>query len=78
MLPPVVLTSAVSGKISTQYFGDNFDADKVDGNIDIILRVDVPRIVWGNNDTTLMFDINKRTITGVSGNDKIYDGATGY
>ena len=38
-----VTTSATSGNISTKYFGDKFDIDKIDGKIEIQISVSVPR-----------------------------------
>ena len=37
--------SSSSGNISTQYFGENFDVDKVDGSIYIWICVYVPNII---------------------------------
>ena len=64
-------TFATSGDISTQYFGDKFDANKMDGNIHIWIDVNVPPSVKGDQNTTLMFDIKKETMKGVSDNDKM-------
>ena len=60
-----VETYATSGNISTQYYEDKFDVDKVDGNIYIGIKVNVPASVDGDNNVTLMFDVNKRTIKEV-------------
>ena len=72
-------TSTTSGNISTKFFGDKFDANKVDGNIHIIIRVYVPSSVKGDQNNTLMFDIKKKTMEELSDNDKIYiSGGVGY
>ena len=55
-------SSATSGNVSTKYFGDKFDADKVDGYINIKIKVYVPHSVVGDKNTTLIFDINKITM----------------
>ena len=57
-----VFTYATTGNISTQYFGEN---DKVNGNIRIQIYVNIPKSVKGNQNITLMFDINKKTMKEV-------------
>ena len=71
-----VYTSATSGNISTQHFGDKFDPNKVDDNIYIRIRVNVPPSVVDDQNTTLMFDIKKKTMKEVSDYDQmiIYPG----
>ena len=67
-----VHTSATSGNISTLYFGDKLDVNKVDGNILIQIFVDVPTSsVEGENNVTLMMEVNKRTMKDVSDDDQI-------
>ena len=66
-----VTTSATSGNISTQYFGDKFEANKVDGNIYFKIYIIVPPSVGGDQNTTLMVDIKKKTMKEVSNNDKM-------
>ena len=67
-----VSSSATSGNISTKYFGDTFDANKVDGNIRIVISVNVPHSVIGDNDTTLMFNVKKVTMQKYSSNDQMH------
>ena len=55
-------TTATSGNISTQHFGDKFDADKMDGNINIRIEVWMPDSAKYDNSTTIMFDIQKINI----------------
>ena len=69
-----VYTETTSGNISTKYFGDKFEANKVDSNIYISLKVNVPPSVKGDKNTTLMFNIKKETMKEVSDNDKMYVG----
>ena len=57
-----VETYATSGNISTQYFGEKFNSDKVDGHILILMKVYVPKSVKGDKNVTLMLDITKKTI----------------
>ena len=66
-----MVTNAASGNISTQYFDDNFDADKVDCDICIAIIVNVPTCVVGDNNVTFMFDVSKRTMKDVNDNDKM-------
>ena len=71
-----VYTSATSGNISTKYFGETFDDTKVDGYIQITIIVYVPQSPKVDQNTTLMFDINKNTMEGVRDNDwmmAVYD-----
>lgn len=64
-----VYTSATSGNISTEYFGGKFDVDKLHGNIHIQIFLFVPPNNVGDSNTTLMLNINKRTMKD---NDEIY------
>ena len=64
-------SSATSGNVSTKYFGDKFDADKVEGYIHIDIRVHPPASVWKDRNTTIMFNIEKITMKEDSDNDKI-------
>ena len=65
----MMYTSATSGNISTQYFGNKFEADKVDGRILIKIYVSVPPSLIGDTNVTLMLEITKRTMKEVSDND---------
>ena len=71
-------TSATTGNMSTQYFGEKFNTDKVDGNIRIIIMVWVPRSARSDHNATLMFDIKKETMKEVSDNDKMSITGRGY
>ena len=65
-------TSATSGNISALYFGDKLDVNKVDGNILIQIFVHIPtRSVKGDNNVTLMVEVNKRTMKDVSDDDQL-------
>ena len=55
-------TTATSGNISTQYFGDNFNADKVDGSIYVRIGIDFPKSAIRGN-TTAQVDIEKEIMT---------------
>ena len=55
-----VTTTAISGNMSTQYFGNKFDADKVDIRFNpIMIRVDPPETVISDPEVTLNLDIQK-------------------
>ena len=66
-----VSTSATSGNISTQYFGEKFDIGKVDCKIVIRISFFIPPSVRGDENVTLMFHVNKQTMKEVSDNDKM-------
>ena len=66
----IVSTSVTSGNISTKHFGDKFETNKVDGDICIVIQVNVPPSVVSDINTTLMFNIKKRTMKEVSDNDQ--------
>ena len=66
-----VETTATSGNISTQYYGDKFDANKVDGCIHIVIYVSVPPYMREDNATQILFEIDKITMEELSNNDKI-------
>ena len=58
-----VSTSATSGNISTQYFGDKFHAHKVEGNIFIEMTIYVPLTAFGNENVSLLVNLEKNTMT---------------
>ena len=66
-----VYTSATSGNISTQYFGEKFDIDKIEDNILINIEVHVPESVKDEGNSTLMFHLNKITMKERSENDQM-------
>ena len=54
-----VHTTATSGTITTQHFGDNFDADKVETQLSYEVNVYPPVSVQYNPNITLYFEIEK-------------------
>ena len=66
-----VTTYATSGNISTQYFGQNFDAEKVDRKIYFELIVRPSESAEKKANITLMFAMKKNTIKEFSENDKM-------
>ena len=66
-----VLTSATSGNISTKYFGKKFDASKVDDYIYIGIQVYAQQPASNDINTTLILNVNKKTMTGASDHDKM-------
>ena len=65
-------TTATSGNMITQYFGQNFDATKVDCSIFIEIKVYVPPSVRNDPSTTLFFNLEKNTMKEVSENDQMF------
>ena len=61
-----VHTSATSGNISTQHFGNPFDANKKDDNIYVEIKVFVPISVWGNRSIAMFVYIDKNDTTMLS------------
>ena len=59
-------TAVSSGTISTQHFGDKFDADKVETNLIYTIKVYCPDIVRKNPNVTLHLDIEKVSMTDLS------------
>ena len=59
-------TAASSGTISTRYFGDKFDEDKVERNIQYSVHVNPPDYVKNNPNVTLHFEIEKLSLKDLS------------
>ena len=74
-------TTATSGTISTQYFGDNFDADKVETKVYYQVYVYPPESVRNNPNVTLHFDTEKlsmKELSSSTGKDRLrLNGYTG-
>ena len=66
-----IYTIAKTGNISTQYFGEKFNASKVESNIFISINVMIPDEVWGDHNTDLLFNIHKTTMKKVNGLDRM-------
>ena len=76
-----VNTTYTSGNMTTQYFGEKFNATKVDENIAVQILVFVPLSVYYDINTTLitlLFNLEKNTMKEVSDNDKIGIKTVGY
>ena len=58
-------TSAASGIISNQHFGDKFDADKVETCLRFQINVHPPENVRNNPNVTFHFDIDKVSMKDV-------------
>ena len=66
-----MLTAASSGSISTQYFGEQFDAEKVETDLYYQVYVYPPASVRNNPNVTLHIDIEKVSLEDLSsGEDK--------
>ena len=59
-------TYATSGNISTKYFGEIFDSMKLDGDIDIKIKVYPLKSIIGDRNTTFVIGIDKVTMLGLS------------
>ena len=55
-------TSATTGNISTQYFGDKFDADKIERFMRVVIRLTASESIKGHKNVTLFFNIFKNTL----------------
>ena len=69
-------TSATSGTITTQSFGEKFDVDKVETELLISVSVYPPASVKNNKNVTLHFEVEKLSLTDLSsGEDKLRVGS---
>ena len=67
-------TSTTSGKISTQYFGEIFNKQKFDRDIWMVIKVHIPEIMLhGNDNTTLMLEIEKLSVKDIYGKTVVDD-----
>ena len=69
-----VYTTATSGTVSTQYFGEEFDADKVEtGPLSYRVNVNTPASVRNNPNVTLHLNIERVSLKDLSsGHDTLY------
>ena len=67
-----VWTTDTSANISTQYFGDKYDADKVDGNIAIRITFSVPTEVRRDSKSILSLDVKRNIMKEFVDSDQIY------
>ena len=66
-------TAVSSGSVPTQYFGEEFDADKVETNLQYTVYVKTPASVRNNPNVTLHLDVEKVFMTDLSsGEDTLY------
>ena len=73
-------TSALSGVVSTEFFGQKFKSDLVEEISDHKIQIYPPEITKGNNNFTLHFNLEKLSIKGLEDKDDnwFYMSATGY
>ena len=75
----VIDTYATSGSITTQYFGEKFDADKLELDILYKLRLMVPDSIISNPNASIHFTIQKVTIQNLkSGRDNLFVGGLNF
>ena len=72
----IVEAWAKSGNISTKYFGESFHDSKVDGNIYVAIKVNVPESAKKKANITLNFDIKKNVMKEFVDLDKISFGSS--
>ena len=73
-----MLTAASSGSISTQYFGEQFDADKVETSLYYVVRVIPSASARNNPNITLHIDVESVSLEDLLGGEDILrvDGTT--
>ena len=64
-------TYAASGNITTKYFGEKFDAAKIDDRMKIDIGIRSPDSLENETDTILFFKIVKNTLRELSDKDKM-------
>ena len=64
-------TTTTSGNISTQYFGEKFNIDKIDLNMDIIISIKVPEVARYVDNILLMINMEKMPLFGFPDSQKI-------
>ena len=74
-----VYTTETSGTISSQHFGEKFNADKVDKHITIFLHINPPNSIKYSPNVTLHFEIEKISMKHLSsGKDSLLSYANGF
>ena len=63
---------ATSGTISTQYFGEEFDANKIETQIHYEVIITPPEDLQKNKNVSLHFEIDKISMTLSEGDDNLY------
>ena len=81
-------TSATSGVVTTQHYGDQFKPELVERELSYQVNVYPPVSVWDNKNVTLHFKMEKVSMTGlasgsedkvnIEGNDLVADQTTAY
>ena len=58
-----ISTSATSGVVTTQYYGEKFQPDLVERRLDYVVYVHPPQMVFNNENVTLHFKMEKFSMT---------------
>ena len=66
-----VSTIAIAGNLTTRYFGEKFDAEKVDGHIKFMISIDPPFTLKADGSSKIILNIQKNTIKDHSENDEM-------
>ena len=67
-----VYTGAISGTVSTQFFGDKYDVDKVRPRVFLYVEVIPPRSISKNANVTLNYNIKKIRLNDLTGREYYY------
>ena len=75
----VINTYATTGSITTQYFGEKFDVDKLELDINYKLRLMVPDSIISNPNASIHFTIEKVTMQNLKrGRDNLFVGGLNF
>ena len=74
-----IYTWDTSGRVSTQFYGDTFDAENVEEKIGFRVDIFIPTLSRRNENTTLHFNVEKRSMTELkNGYERIFIEEEGY
>ena len=68
----IIKTTATSGNISTKFFGNILNTEKVDTNLVYQVEIHVPQDVKGDKSRTLWISIDKKTFNNLEKKDFVY------
>ena len=74
-----IYTWDTSGRVSTHFYGDTFDAENVEEKIGFRVDIFIPTLSRRNENTTLHFNVEKRSMTELkNGYERIFIEEEGY
>ena len=62
----IIITSAISGVVTTQYFGEQYKPSLVERRVFYVVNVYPAERVWNNTNVTLHFNLEKVSMTDLS------------